>query len=92
MISDDGSYFCSCAIEGTSHERIFCSKLTPGQRITKQLNLTAIINEPNIAVTPIIIFGHQLYVVLNKDAPNKYVVAVDLNNPNQVSHNCSIYD
>ena len=53
MISDNGSYFCLRAHEGASQVRIFCSKLIPGQRITKQLNLSAIIDEPNIAVRPI---------------------------------------
>ena len=90
MISNDGNYFCACAYEGTSYGRIFCSKLTPGQLITGPLNLTAIINEPNIAFRPITMIGHELYLVLDKDAPNKHVVVVDINNPNEVSQNCSI--
>lgn len=38
MVSFDGSCFCTFADEGISHRRIFCSKLTPGQRITGPLN------------------------------------------------------
>ena len=84
MVSFDGSDFCTFADEGISHRRIFCSKLTSGQRITGPLNLTAILVQPNVVVNPITIVGHELYLVLDKNAPNKHVVAVDINNPNEV--------
>mgnify|MGYP002715492980 CR=1 FL=1 len=87
MISNEGNHFCACAYEGTSYGRIFCSKLTPGQPITGLLNLTAIIDEPDIVVRPITIVGHELYLLLDKNAPNGHIVAVDMNNPNQVSLN-----
>ena len=87
ILSSDGNYYCAIALEGTTKGRVFCSKLTPGQPITGLLNLTAIIDEPDIVVRPITIVGHELYLLLDKNAPNGHIVAVDMNNPNQVSLN-----
>lgn len=85
ILSSDGTYYCAIALEGTTKCRVFCSKLTPGQPITGLLNLTSIIDEPDLVAMPITIIGHQLYLLTDKNAPNKHVVVVDLNNPNGVS-------
>ena len=87
ILSNDGNYYCAIALEGTTKGRVFCSKLTPGQPITGLLNLTAIIDQPDVVVRPITIVGHELYLLLDKNAPNRRVVAIDINNPNQVSLN-----
>lgn len=85
MISFDGAIYCALLYERTSHGRVFCTELRPGQLI-KALNFTTIINEPKSAVNPITIVGHELYLLTGKNTPNKHIVAVDINNPNEVSN------